>query len=588
MRRRTFLFAMLSIILYITILGRLLYLQLIKGTYYRELSHRNYVRSRIVYARRGDILDRNGVKLAYDLPQYVMFIDPQVLDERDTLRELVRNLKEIFQLDIEEENLLKRRGGAQPIYIKKLTPEELNSFYNNSFRLPGVFVNTVPQRYYPFGEMAAHLLGYVGYPSEEEMKRYADRIGPQSLVGKSGLERSMESILLGYVGREDVMVNAVGKVLGKIRDVEPVPGNTLVLTIDSRIQEIAYNTFKESGHKAGAVLVLNARTGEVLALVSMPSYDPNLVSEKWEDYAKDPLKPMFNRALMAAYPPASVIKVAYACGLLEEGLSLREGVLCKGKFHLGDRDFYCWNRHGHGWENVVRAVRDSCDVFFYHHGYYTLGPNKMERILRDFSLGERVPFELPNATGFIPSPQWKKRKMGEPWYGGDTINMSIGQGFMRATLLQQCLMVMAVANDGVIYKPTLLKEVRDVNGRVLWSNKRTVYKVVKMRPEVFAVVREAMREVVRSGTAVSANSSIAEIAGKTGTAQVSPYTRGRKNVPYHLRDHAWFVGFAPYRDPLFIVGVLVEHGASGGSAAAPIARRIVEGIYIAGIHKELQ
>jgi penicillin-binding protein 2 len=320
--------------------------------------------------------------------------------------------------------------------------------------------------------------------------------------------------------------------------------------------------------------------------MSYPSYDPNLIYDKWEDYQKDPMNPLFNRALSAFYPPGSVIKVGLAIGLLQEGVSPKEGVFCSGKFSLGNRDFYCWLRSGHGWENMRTAIRDSCDVYFYSFCYNRLGPRKMEAILRNFSFGESVPFELPNARGIMPNPEWKRKVKREPWYGGDTVNMSVGQGYLKATLLQQCLMVMGIANDGVIYKPFLVKEIRDPEGRVVWKNKKSVYKVIKAPLEHFALVKEAMRDAVRSGTGTMANSPIAEIAGKTGTAQVASVSVGRKNLPYKLRDHAWFVCFAPYRNPLFVVGVLVEHGGSGGSVAAPIARRVIERMYIEGIHKE--
>ena len=422
---------------------------------------------------------------------------------------------------------------------------------------------------------------------KKHLQKYGDRISTQSLVGMYGLERAFDQDLLGKVGAEEVMVNAVGKVIGNIGYVEPEKGNTLVLSIDVRIQRIAYEVFRDSGHKAGAVLILDSRTGEVLALLSYPSFDPNKISDLWQAYSGDSLKPLFNRALYAKYPPASVIKPALGVALLEKGVSPKEGVVCHGSFELGNRDFFCWNRSGHGWVNLHKAIKDSCDVYFYHYGYYKLGPREIERVLRSFSYGEEIPFDLPLSKGFIPTPQWKRSKLKEPWYGGDTVNMSIGQGFMKATLFEQTLMMMAIVNNGVIYKPILVREKRDANGNVIWKAKRSVYKVVRAKPEYFALVREALRDVVRSGTATSAYSSIVDIAGKTGTAQISVHSARRKNLPYHLRDHAWFVGFAPYRDPVFVIGVLVEHGGSGGSAAAPIARRILERIYIEGIHKEL-
>jgi len=589
MRRRNFLLVLLlSVFLYLALVFRLFYLQIFKGEYYKKLAKRNYIRRRVVYAQRGDILDRNGVKLAYDIPEYALFLDPQLIEEKSTLEKTLKNLDELFGIKLSYEFLQSKKRGVEPILLKKLeSQEELDKFYNNSYRLPGVFINMLPKRFYPFGEECAHLLGYVGYPTQEHIDKYKGRISFKSLVGRQGLEKVFDEELLGWVGTEELIVNAVGKVIGTHKETAPKKGNSLVLTIDSRIQKIAFEVFKASGHKAGAIIVLRADTGEVLALMSYPSYDPNLIYDKWEDYQKDPMNPLFNRALSAFYPPGSVIKVGLAIGLLQEGVSPSEGVFCRGKFSLGNRDFHCWLRSGHGWENMRTAIRDSCDVYFYSFCYNRLGPRKMEAILRNFSFGESVPFELPNARGIMPNPEWKRKVKKEPWYGGDTVNMSIGQGFLKATLLQQCLMVMGIANDGVIYKPFLVKEIRDPEGRVVWKNKKSVYKVIKAPLEHFALVKEAMRDVVRSGTGIKANSPIAEIAGKTGTAQVASVSARRKNLPYKLRDHAWFVCFAPYRNPLFVVGVLVEHGGSGGSVAAPIARKVIERIYIEGIHKEL-
>lgn len=589
MRRRNFLLVLLlSILLYLALVFRLFYLQIFKGEHYKNLAKRNYIRRRVVYAQRGDILDRNGVKLAYDIPEYALFLDPQLIEEKSTLEKTLKNLDELFGIKLSYEFLQSKKRSVEPILLRKLEgQEELDKFYNNSYRLPGVFINMLPKRFYPFGEECAHFLGYVGYPTQEHMEKYKERISFQSLVGRQGLERVFDEQLLGWVGTEEFIVNAVGKVIGTYKETAPKKGNSLVLTIDSRIQKIAFDVFKAYGHKAGAIIVLRADTGEVLALMSYPSYDPNLIYDKWEDYQKDPMKPFFNRALNALYPPGSVIKVGLAIGLLQEGVSPKESVFCTGKFSLGNRDFYCWLRSGHGWENMRTAIRDSCDVYFYSFCYNRLGPKKMEAILRNFSFGESVPLELPNAQGIMPNPEWKRKVKKEPWYGGDTVNMSIGQGYLKATLLQQCLMVMGIANDGVIYKPFLVKEIRDPEGRVVWKNKKSVYKVIKAPLEHFALVKEAMRDVVRSGTGIMANSPIAEIAGKTGTAQVASVSARRKNIPYKLRDHAWFVGFAPYRNPLFVVGVLVEHGGSGGSVAAPIARKVIERIYIEGIHKEL-
>ncbi|SHK52329.1 penicillin-binding protein 2 [Thermocrinis minervae] len=585
-RRRFFFLFILSLFLYMIVLVRLFYMQIIKGEYFKKLSTKNYLRLRVLYPERGYILDRNGVKLAYDVPRYMIFLDPQRLEDKTELENSLKTLKELFGLELSEEKLKTSLKGYQPIPIKKInTQEELDLFYNNSYKLQGFFVDILPERFYPMAETCAHVMGYVGYPTEQELAKYQGRIATQSLVGKAGIERVFDQELLGYVGGEEVMVDATGRPIKVLRRIEPRVGNTVVLTIDARIQKIAYDVFKESGHKAGGVLILHARTGEVLCLMSYPSYDPNRIADLWEEYIKDPYKPLFNRCLQAKYPPASVIKPALAIELLRRNTT--QGVVCRGVFVLGNEDFFCWNRHGHGFQNIKEAIVNSCDVYFYYHGYYNLGPSGIEKTLRSFTYGEEIPFELKHSKGFIPNPRWKKEKLKQHWFGGDTVNMSIGQGYISATLLEQCLMMMGIANDGVIYTPTLVKEIRDPEGKTVWQNKRKVFKVVQTSLEHFALVREALRDVVRRGTATSAFSRIVDIAGKTGTAQVSPLSSKRKNLPYHLRDHAWFVGFAPYRDPIFIIGVIVEHGGSGGSAAAPIARRILERIYAEGINKEL-
>ncbi|MFN7064826.1 MAG: penicillin-binding protein 2 [Aquificaceae bacterium] len=587
MSRRRFIFLVIvGLLSYLIVLARLFYLQVIKGKNYAELSKKNYVRRRVLYPQRGEILDRRGERLAYDVPKYMLLLDHQRLRDEGNLKEVLENLRSLFGLQLDYDSLRKRRA-IEPVLLMELkTQEEIDKFHNYSHKLPGVFINILPTRNYTYGEVCAHVAGYVGYPMEKHFKTYKDKVGTQSLVGMYGLEKAFDSELLGNVGAEEVMVNAMGRVIGSMGNKEPEKGNSIVVSIDSRIQKIAYEVFKESGHKAGAVLILDTRTGEVLALLSYPSFEPNRISELWSQYTEDKLRPLFNRAIHGRYPPASVIKPAFGLALLQKGVSHKEGIICRGSFELGGRNFFCWNRSGHGWVNLHKAIRDSCDSYFYHYGYHKLGPREMERVLREFSYGEDIPFDLPLIKGFIPTPEWKRSNKREPWYGGDTVNLSIGQGFMRSTLFEQTLMMMAIANDGVVYKPILVREKRDAKGNIIWRAKRSVYKLVRARPEHFALVRESLREVVRSGTGMAAYSSIVDIAGKTGTAQVSAHS-ARKNLPYHLRDHAWFIGFSPYRDPLFVIGVIVEHGGSGGSAAAPIARQILERIYIEGIQKEI-
>ena len=588
MSRRRFIFlAGVLLSAFLLILGRLVQIQILQRDRFKELSRRNYIKRRTLYPPRGDIYDRRGETLAYDEPRYVLTLDHRRVKPEE-LKNLRDRIKELFGIPIEE--VIKKHRSSEPVRIKEdLSEEDLEKYYANSFDLPGVYVETVPKRVYPYEERLCHILGYVGYPTKADFRRLGKRIGSGSFVGKLGIERSMDKELLGRLGREEVMVNALGRVLKTIRREEPIKGNSLFLTVDLRMQKIVEEVFLESGQVAGAVVLVNAKTGEILALASFPRFNPNMVYQNWEKIRKNKLKPMFNRAIRGRYPPASVLKVPVSLAILETGTaSPWEKVLCTGSFYLGNRKFYCWDTEGHGAVNLTDALRDSCDIYFYTFGY-EMGPSMIIRYAQKFGYGEKVPLEVPVKRGFLPSPEWKRRRFGEPWYDGDTVNLSIGQGFMLSTLMEQSLMMMGIVNNGVIYRPTLLREIRDPSGEVIWKNKRKVWKVVKGSQEHFALIRRGLREAVKRGTGARAFSRIVDLAGKTGTAQVAHIKRGikRKKVPWKLRDHAWFIGFAPYRDPLFIIGVLVEHGESGGRVAAPIARKIMERIYMEGLNREM-
>lgn len=589
MNRRKFILLLSFFVgIFLLIFSRLFQVQVLNRERYRELSKRNYLRVRNLYPPRGDIYDRNGEKLAYDEPRYVLSLDYNRLNKEE-LKKLEISLKETFGIELSKV-IEEQKSGIEPIRLKEnLTQEELDLYYSNAYRLPGVFIETVPKRVYPFGKKLCHVIGYVGYPSKEELNKYGDKIAPKSFVGQLGIEKSMDDVLLGELGREEVMINAVGKVLKTLNRKEPKKGKSLILTIDMRMQSIVEDVFYESGQPAGAVVLMNAKTGEILALASFPGYDPNRVYDEWEKLSKNKLNPMFNRATSGRYPPASVLKVAVSYAILEtKTASPWEKVLCTGSFYLGNRRFFCWDIYGHGSVNMIKALQDSCDVYYYTFGY-DLGPSMIISYARKFGYGEDIPLEIPVKRGFLPTPEWKQRRLGEPWYDGDTVNLSIGQGYMLSTLMEQTLMMMGIVNNGVIYQPTLIREIRDPSGKTVWKNTKKVWKVVKGKQEHFALIRRGLREAVKRGTGYGAFSTIVDIAGKTGTAQVAFIQRGRRKrtLPWKLRDHAWFIGFAPYRDPLFVIGVLVEHGESGGRVAAPIAKRIMERIYIEKLNKEL-
>lgn len=595
MKRRNFILLFLSLIGAIGgVLAGLFNLQILQGRHYRRLSERNYVRKRYIYPPRGNIYDRNGNKLAYDIPQYVLTLDASRLD-KDELERVLKKLKELFGIELEKKSI--KLKSFEPIILKKgLTEHELNLYHRHSFELPGVFVEVFPQRVYPLGDYCSHVLGYVGYPSKKEIEKYKGEIGPSSLVGKYGIEKSLDRTLRGKLGEERVMVNALGKIVKVIERREPKRGKAVVLTIDARFQKIVEDVFRESGHRAGAVILMNAKTGEVLALASFPGFNPNTVYEDWKKIVGNKLKPLFNRAIKGLYPPASVFKVPLAFASLSAKITTPyKTIRCNGFYELGDRKFYCWKRWGHGKVNLVKSLSESCDIYYYTMGY-KLGPTKINYYAKKFSYGVRIPFELPVRKGFLPTPAWKRRRFKEPWYDGDTVNMSIGQGFLLSNLMEQTLMMMGIVNNGVIYRPTLLKAILDERERIIWKNERKVWKVTYGDLEYFAVIKRGLREAVRKGTAKEAFSKIVDIAGKTGTAEVffknkrkikKKYKKLRKKLPWKYRNHAWFVGFAPYRDPKFVIGVFVEHGESGGRTAAPIARKILERVYIQKLHKEI-
>jgi len=585
MRKNYIVFALLILLAYIAIGARLFYLQVIKGDKYYEESKQNYTRLQILYPPRGTIESSDGKKLAYDVPTYDLYIDPQEISENKDLSKEIEKFKNMFGIDIT--NIIKvNKNSITPIKIMdNLSTQQLETFYANSYKFPGIFVGIVPKRVYPYGDEYAHILGYVGLPSQKDLKEY--KIGPQSLVGKAGIEKRFNKYLIGELGYKKIMVNALGKELYTIDKKLPVQGDTVVLTINSQIQDIVHKVFLSSGQKVGAVIVMNAHNGEILALDSFPEYNPNDVYKDWDKIINNPLRPFLNRATEAIYPPGSVFKVPIAIAALKYGVITPSSTLdCSGYIKVGNHIFYNWIRYDTGYQTIVQAIQNSCDTFFYQLGM-KLGQRKIYEIEKDFGYGSSIPFELYNSPGFLPTKSWKLRKFHQPWYEGDTVNMSIGQGYVLVTLLQQVTMMEGIANNGVIYQPTLLKEIKTADGKIVFENHRKVYKYVRAPLEDYSIVKKGLREVVLKGTGTNAFSTIVDIAGKTGTAQVVFGKHVGPNSPWKYQPDAWFVGFAPYRDPKYVVGVVVEHGIEGNLTAAPILKRILEQIYIKGINREI-
>ncbi len=565
------------------LLTRLWYLQIIKADTLFDLSESNRLRSVPVAACRGTILDRNGVVLVSNSPSYSLAVIPQDVVNKEAL---IDSLVRLLGLDRDEllERWEKGKGRARyvPIVVAAgITRDQVELLEENQFRLPGVDVEVKPVRLYPFGTMAAHLMGYLAEVSDQELA--ADRYqhyNAGDYVGKNGLEKSYENELHGTDGGRRIEVDARGHYLRTISETNPTTGNSLELTIDKNLQQSAEKAF---GQEAGAAVALDVNSGEVLAFVSNPGFDPALFSGRmppdvWKSYLEDKRHPLENKALKGQYPPGSTFKIITALAGLEEGLiDGKATVECTGSYKLGSSKFNCWNRHGHGVVNLKRALKESCDVYFYELGE-KLGVDRIAKYARLFGMGKPLGIDLDNERGgLIPTMEWKEKRFHKKWFPGETPPVAIGQGYVLATPIQLASMIATVANNGTVYRPHLVKRIIDPDGRTVKEFGPEIIAKTGLRPESFQLVKEGLFAVVNEpkGTGSMARLYEVKVAGKTGTSQVVKLRDSKGNEPYQFRDHALFVGFAPYDKPEIAVAVVVEHGEHGGSAAAPIAGKIL-------------
>lgn len=586
MKQRTVLLSFVVGAIFFLLLLRLWHLQILSAEDYRSKSEDNRLRFVPIAASRGAIMDRNGTVLVSNQPSFSLAVIPQEVKDREALLD---QLVSLLGLDREElaERWKKGRGRAKyyPIVLaSNITRDQVEIIEENHLRLPGVEIEVKPVREYASGILASHLMGYIGEVSEEELARKGNEgYNPGDYIGKNGIERAWEKELHGRDGGRQLEVDARGRVLRTISESQPMVGNSVVLTIDARVQEQAESAF---GEQAGAAVAMDVNSGEVLAFVSNPGFDPALFSGKmppdiWKQYLEDKRRPLENKALTGQYPPGSTFKVITALAGLENRLvDENSSVSCGGAYRLGTSTFKCWNKHGHGTVNLKKSLRESCDVYYYHLGD-RLGVDRIAAMARRFMLGSPLGIGLNHEKGgLIPTTEWKLKRFKKPWIRGETPSVSIGQGYVLMTPIQLASMIATVANEGTIYRPHLVKRVVDADGRTLkeFGAERlgstgvsaSSYRLVKQG--LFAVVNE------RGGTGGAARIGYVTVAGKTGTSQVVKLRKGGGN-PYQYRDHALFVAFAPFEKPEIAVAVIVEHGEHGGSAAAPIAGRIIRAWY---------
>ncbi len=561
---------------------RLWQLQIHEGPHYQGLSENNTSRTVILEPARGLIYDRNGSLVANNVSSFSLYVTVEDVKDRGAL---VRKLVDLIGLDETQirKKMSERAGKLVPRKLKEgLTLREAALVESHRLDLPGVRIQGESQRNYPVGVTASHLLGYVGEVSADqlEQKAFADlHLG--SIVGQYGVEQTYDRFLRGQAGQKVIEADALGHEKRTLSIEKPTAGDDLYLTIDLRLQQLAERLL---GEESGAIVALDPTNGELLALASRPAFDPNVLSreltpKQWEAIVQNEAHPLTNRATQGQYPPGSTFKIVMAAAALDTGtVKTSTEVRCTGGFWFGRRMYRDWKAGGHGSMNLHKALVDSCDVFFYNVGE-RMGIDTIASFASKFGLGRPTGIDLASErSGIVPSSAWKEKVRGEPWYPGETISASIGQGYTTVTPLQMAHLIATVANGGTVYRPRLVKGLMERATGRLQEVPVVPYGQLSVKGKTLEIIQEALADVVTDGTAKRARSTLVSIAGKTGTAQTAALRPDQKEeeVPKKLRDHAWFVSYAPVEDPRIAVAVLVENMGHGGSAAAPLAKHMIE------------
>ena len=587
-RKRLLLLLLVMTVVFSILLARLIFLQIIEGADYLRLSANNCIRLQDIDPLRGLIFDRNGKCLVENRPSFDLNIIPNDAGNvDDTLHTLVDIAGIPFQ-DLEKNYQKNRRGGAyRPVLLSaNVDRDVVASVMANKFDLPGVEVNLKPRRHYLYDRFAAHTIGYLGEISKNELnceKFSGYDVG--CFVGKCGVERVFEQYLRGRKGGRQVEVNANGQVMRVLRTVPAEPGHNIFLTIDFDLQQ---KTEALLEGLSGAAVALDPFTGEVLALASSPAFDQNcfirgMSSQQWRELVTDPRKPLINKVTQAEYPPGSVYKIITAmAGLQEKIISPDETVYCPGFYKYGDRISRCWKEGGHGRLSMADALAQSCDVFFYDLGV-KVGVERLAWYAKACGLGRPTGIDLvAEEDGLVPSEKWKLSRLREPWYGGETLSVAIGQGYNLVTPIQMAVLTAAVANGGVIKKPLILKQIETVEGTIVKEGQAVDKGSLPADPDTLAIIWEGLWKVVndKNGTAFyRVYSPNFDISGKTGTAQVVASPEEKEGQQAGLIDaikpHAWFVAYAPSENPSIAVAVIIERSGHGSNVAGPIVKEMI-------------
>ena len=576
--RRTFILFLLKLSLFSAVGWRLYNIQILDSSKYKTMSKKNQIDLEIIFPVRGKIFDRNRVLIAKNEKVYDVYLIPE---NTKSINNTLNALSQFIDIDFAK----RRKVIELSTQVKKF--EKIKIFENiswsvlekietNKYNLQGVFIAEDYLRVYPYKDNFSHLLGYISKPNQQELALPFISKMPNLDIGKEGLEKSFNPLLVGKAGQREIEVNSNGRIIREISKVDSIKGEEISLSIDLRIQQYAINLLKS--HRAGSINLINIKNGEILCMASTPTYDPNKIIQKpnkeyWESILANTLSPLTNRSIQGLYSPGSTFKMIVAIAALKHGIINTETThSCTGKIGFGNRLYHCWKTNGHGKMNVTDAIKQSCDVFFYEISK-KLGIDKIAEVAKDFGLGQSYDISMPNQkTGIVPNKKWKKEKIGESWYAGETLISAIGQGFVLTNPFQLVVMTSIIASDGKMIEPTIIK-----GNRVNFKTNEKYSKEIK-------IIKKAMFKVVNEnkGTAFKSRLDDIKFAGKTGTSQVRRISLSEresddfreKEQEWKNRDHALFVGYMPYDDPKYSISVIIEHGGSGASTAAPIAKQI--------------
>jgi len=580
------------LVLVIILLGRLGWLQVVKGAYYRDIANGNRLRLERIQANRGIVYDRNNKPLVHNVANFLLYCIPADLPKDDFQRNaLIDSLAALTgRFDANEvKEAVKKLDASQlefyqPFFIAdNIEYEKALKIKLESGEMPGFVLSNASRRSYELPALSfSHILGYTGKINPDELAENRSEYSPIDYIGKAGLEKSWENELRGMPGIKQVEVDALGKEKKIVSETVPVPGSNLILSIDAeaqvKLEAIMANYLPKAGLKRAAAVVMDPRNGEIISLISLPAYDNNLFAQgiSKEDYSKladSPDLPLFSRAVSGEYPSGSTIKPIVAGAALEENIITQfTTFLSTGGLRVGQWSFPDWKGGGHGVTDVRKAIAESVNTFFYYIGggyenFRGLGVDTMVSYFKKFLLGTRLGIDVPNeGVGFVPSKEWKEAVKKERWYVGDTYHIAIGQGDLIVTPLQVAAYTMFFANGGTMYRPHLVKELTDPNGNSVRKIEPVIIAKDILSQANIEIIREGMRDTVLYGSARSMGSLPVEAAGKTGTAQWSS-----KKDP-----HGWFTGFAPYNDPEIVITVLVEEGKGGDLSGTPIAREFMQ------------